>query len=58
MKIDENSINHNVTRLINDATTSLWELDSDSFDHERLIILGYIRGVIELAGELKAMLKE
>ena len=58
MKIDEECINHNVVRLINETVSNPWEYDGDELDHMRLVTLGYIRGVIELAGELKAVLKE
>ena len=43
MKITEDSINHNVTLLIDNYTEAIWEIDEDHQDHTRLMTLGYIR---------------
>lgn len=57
MKINEECIDHNVTRLIEEYTQCIWELDDDIHDHVRLMTLGYIRGVLELGEALKEVLK-
>ena len=57
MKIDKECIDHNVTRLIEEATQCIWDLDNETHDHCRLMTLGYIRGVIELGEALKEVLK-
>ena len=57
MKINEESINHNIARLIEEYTQCIWEIDDDKYDHIRLMTLGYIRGVLELGEALKEVLK-
>lgn len=58
MKITEECIDYNTIRLI-DEDTDPWELSgqSDDMDNERLIMLGYIRGVIDMAQAMKEVLK-
>lgn len=59
MKIDESCINHNVVGIISDAVDvpERYSSEDDNSDHIRLITLGYIRGVIDLANVLKEVLK-
>ena len=57
MKINEESINHNVTRLIDEYTKCVWEVVSDNEDNNRLMMLGYIRGVLEMGEAMKEVLK-
>ena len=56
MKIDELSIDHNAIRLIKDL--SLWDMceRTDGDDNFRIMSLGYIQGVCDLAEELKKVL--
>lgn len=58
MKITEECIDYNTVRLI-DEDTDPWELSgqSDDMDNERLIMLGYIRGVLDMAKAMKEVLK-
>lgn len=58
MKITDDCIDYNTVRLI-DEDTDPWELSgqSDDMDNERLIMLGYIRGVIDMANAMKEVLK-
>lgn len=58
MKIDEGCMNHNAVRLIRDL--SIWELceDTEEDDNLRTMSLGYIRGVCDMADELKKVLNE
>ena len=58
MKIDEASINHNVVRLLKHI--SPWDMDgdTDSEDGLRIMTLGYVQGVCDLATELKQVLAE
>ena len=60
MKIDRECIDHNVTRLIEEYTQCIWEINDEKNDedHTRLMTLGYIMGVIELGEALKEVLKE
>lgn len=60
MKITEDCINHNALRVINMGIASPFEYadSSEDADHIRLVTLGYIRGVLDLANELKAVLKK
>lgn len=58
MKIDENSINHNALRLIDDIVTdfvdnSLVECDSNYKE----ITIGYIKGICDMANAMKEVLK-
>ena len=59
MKITEDNIDYNVARLIDKELGSPWEYaeQKDDADHTRLLMLGYIRGVLSLAEELKGVLK-
>lgn len=58
MKILAENIDYNTVRLI-DENTDPWELSgqSDDMDNERLIMLGYIRGVLDMAKAMKEVLK-
>lgn len=58
MKITDDCIDYNTVRLI-DEDTDPWALSgqSDDMDNERLIMLGYIRGVIDMAQAMKEVLK-
>ena len=58
MKIGVEDINHNAMRLIVDLET--WDIagHSDIDDHLRIMTLGYIRGITDLADELKKVLAE
>lgn len=56
MKIDEASINHNVVRLI--ERLNLWDMISETDNELRIMSIGYIQGVCELADELKKVLAE
>ena len=57
MKINEEDINHNAVRLINEL--DVWDLagDEEGNDGFRIMTLGYIKGVTELADALKEVLK-
>jgi hypothetical protein len=57
MKISEESINHNAVRLINEL--EMWDISgtADGEDGLRIMTLGYIKGVTELAKALKEVLK-
>lgn len=59
MKINEESINHNVTRLIEEYTQCIWEINDEKNDedHTRLMTLGFIRGVLEMGEVMKEVLK-
>ena len=58
MKIDEASINHNAVRLIKEL--QIWDMfDATESDHNlRIMALGYVQGICELADELKKVLAE
>ena len=58
MKISADNIDYNTVRLI-DENTDPWALSrqSDDTDNERLIMLGYIRGVLDMAKAMKEVLK-
>ena len=58
MKILAENIDYNTVRLI-DENTDPWALSgqSDDMDNERLIMLGYIRGVLDMAKAMKEVLK-
>jgi len=55
MKIDESCINHNALRLIADAVSELYEYadDSGDMDNLRLVALGEIRGICQMADVMK-----
>lgn len=59
MKITEDCINHNALLVIDMGIASPFEYAdaSEDADHIRLVTLGYIRGVLDLAKELKEVLK-
>ena len=56
MKIGEEDINHNATRLIDDL--DVWDLIGEDMHDYQVMTLGYIKGVIEMAEALKGVLKE
>lgn len=58
MKISAENIDYNTVRLINENTDP-WALSGQSDDaaNERLIMLGYIRGVLDMAKAMKEVLK-
>ena len=58
MRITEDCINHNVVRLIkgNSLPWEMYEQNDDS-DHQRLIALGYIDGVLAMADCMKELQK-
>lgn len=58
MKIDEASINHNAVRLIKEL--QIWDMfdATESDNNLRIMALGYVQGVCELADELKQVLAE
>lgn len=55
MKIDESSINHNVTRLIDELV--LWDMCGKDDDTIRTMAVGYVSGLTDLAKALKEVLK-
>lgn len=55
MKIGEEDINHNALRLIDEL--EIWDLDGEEMDNFRIISLGYVQGITELAKALKEVLK-
>ena len=59
MKIDEACINHNVVRLVDDMTFSLYEYadETPNDDHKRIATLCEIRGICDLANALKEVLR-
>lgn len=59
MKIDEECINHNALRLIKEIVGLPFEYNdqNDDSDHMRLVTIGFVRGVIELADALKEAVK-
>ena len=59
MKIDYENIHYNAQRLIDEYTGSPYEYadQSDDADHQRLVTLGYIRGIIEMAHAMEEVLK-
>ena len=56
-KFDEEIINETVVCLIGEWTQEIWNMDGENQDHSRLLILGYIRGVLEMAKAMKDVLK-
>lgn len=58
MKIDESCIDHNALRLIRDYVGIPLEYctSDDEADHMRLVTLGYVQGVIEMAKAMKEVL--
>lgn len=60
MKIDEASINHNAMNIISGLVTDSYSMIDDKTDEERgifLMTIGEIKGVIDLADEMKKALK-
>lgn len=59
MKITEDNIDYNVSRLIDKALGSPWEYaeQAEDSDHCRLLMLGYIRGMLDFAECMKEVLK-
>lgn len=59
VNIDETCINHNVVRLVDEMTSSLYEYadETSNDDHMRIATLGEIRGIFDLANALKEVLK-
>ena len=57
--INVDNINSTVLQLIDDNVVSPWEYcdPTEESDHIRLVTLGYIRGALDLADELKKFLK-
>lgn len=62
MKITEDAINHNAVRIIDDLTSSCYDMISENKPNEErdylLMTLGEIQGVCDLARALKEVLKE
>ena len=58
MRITEDCINHNVVRLIKENSLP-WEMyeQNDDSDHQRIITLGFIDGVLAMADCMKELLK-
>lgn len=58
MRISAENIDYNTVRLI-EENTDPWALSgqSDDMDNERLIMLGYIRGVLDMAKAMEEVLK-
>lgn len=58
MKIDENTINHNAVRLIDDIVTDFANnnvIECD--DAYKTITIGYIKGICDMANAMKEVLK-
>lgn len=58
MRINRESINYNAKRLI-DENVLPWEMDeqNDDSDHQRIVTLGYIRGVLDMARAMEEVLE-
>lgn len=58
MRITEDCINHNAMKLIDDNNVpwEMYEANGDA-DHQRLITMGYVRGVLDMAEAMKEVLK-
>ena len=58
MRITADNIEYNALRII-DENTLPWEMSeqNDDSDHQRIITLGYIRGVLDMAQTMKEVLK-
>ena len=58
MRITADNIEYNALRLIKENTVP-WEMaeQNDDSDHQRLLTLGYIEGVIAMADCMKEVLK-
>ena len=58
MKITEDSIDYNAVRLIKDnALPFEMSEQNDDADHQRLITLGYIEGVVDMADAMRGVLR-
>lgn len=59
MKIDETCIDHNTVRLIDDAILSPYDYSeqTDDADHQRILTIGVISGILEMAKAMKEVLK-
>lgn len=59
MKIDEGQIDYSAIRTIEAIIASPYEYakDQTNADNQRLLTLGAIRGVLDLANELKGVAK-
>ena len=59
MKIDESCINHNALRIINDIVAYPYEYgeQNEDADHCRLLTIGAVRGVLDMAEAMKEVLK-
>ena len=58
MRITADNVEYNALRLIKENTVP-WEMaeQNDDSDHQRLLTLGYIEGVIAMADCMKEVLK-
>lgn len=59
VKITTDNIDYNATRLIDDEMGCPYEYSeqSDDADHQRLLVIGYIHGVLDMAKVMKEVLK-
>lgn len=59
MKIDEATINHNALKLIDEMISCPFDYcgEKPEEDHMRLVTIGEIAGVIEMANAMKKVLK-
>lgn len=58
MKIDENTINHNAVRLIDDIVTDFVDNNVTECDDScKTITIGYIKGICDMANTMKEVLK-
>ena len=60
MKIDEACINHNAVKLISEIVGIPYEYgdQDETADHFRLMTLGAVRGVLDMAKAMKEVLSE
>ena len=57
MKIDASCIDHNASALTRDALDGDYTGDADKDNYDRIEVIGYIRGVHDMAEVLKEVLK-
>lgn len=58
MMIDENTINHNAVRLIDDIVTDFVDNNvTECDDGYKTITIGYIKGICDMANAMKEVLK-
>lgn len=59
MKITDDCIDYNTVRLIDDAILSPYDYSeqTDDADHQRILTLGVISGILEMAKAMKEVLK-